>query len=278
MSTLIAPAPAVLNPRPGPAIGAYIRNAIRSVWMYRLDLLISFVSQIVTVWLLKVVWTTVYGDASTVNGISRTQSVNYAVLAGCLQTALMPWSFSSLADRVRGGQIGIDITRPLGLVAQCLAQNTGTLLARLPITVVGLVTAALIGALNLPPHADTVVWFALSLALGVVLVMLMNLLMSFITFWSLEVGGYMMLYRLGTALASGALIPLWFMPGWLAGGLKWLPFQAQLFSPLSIYFGQVEGVGIVRTLGVQLFWVLLMVALIWVVWKRAMHKVVVLGG
>ncbi|CAI9411706.1 ABC transporter permease [Aestuariimicrobium sp. T2.26MG-19.2B] len=278
MSTLIAPAPAALDPRPGPAIGAYIRNAIRSVWMYRLDLLISFASQIITVWLLKVVWTTVYGGASSVNGISRTQSVNYAVLAGCLQTALMPWNFSSLADRVRGGQIGIDITRPLGLIGQCLAQNTGTLIARLPITMVGLVAAALIGAFTLPPHGATVIWFALSLVLGVVLVMLMNLLMSFITFWSLEVGGYMMLYRLGTALASGALIPLWFMPGWLAGALKWLPFQAQMFSPLSIYFGQVEGAGIVRALSVQLFWVLLMIALSWLVWKRAMHKVVVLGG
>jgi len=267
-----------LQPRVRPALAAYARSAIQSVWMYRADLFISFVNQIVQVALLMVVWRAVYGQAATVNGITKTQSVNYAVLAACLQTAMMPWNFSSLSDRVRGGQIGVDITRPLGLVAQCLAQNVGTMVARLPITVVGLGTAALIGALTLPPSPGTAVWFAISLVLGVVLVMLMSLLMSFVTFCSLEVGGYRMLYRLGTGLASGALIPLWFMPGWLAALLQWLPFQAQMFAPLSIYFGRVEGAGIVRTVGVQVFWVAFMAAATWFVWRRAMHKVVVLGG
>lgn len=268
----------VALPARGPAVRGYLRNAVRSVWMYRGDLVIAMASQLIQVVLLLVVWRTVYGGADAVRGITRSQAVNYAVLASCVQTALMPWSFSSLTERIRGGQIGVDLTRPLGLIAQCLAQNVGTLLARLPITVVGLVTAWLIGAFTLPPHGPTAAIFALSLVLGVVLVLLMNLGMSFASFWSLEIGGYMMLYRLGTGLASGALIPLWFMPGWLAGALQWLPFQAQIFAPLSIYFGQVSGPGLWRTVGLQALWLVVVAVVLRLVWRRAVHKVVVLGG
>lgn len=265
-------------PRRGPALRAHLRNAVRSVWMYRGDLVIAMISQVVQVVLLLVVWRAVYGGSLTVRGISREQAVNYAVLGSCLQTALMPWNFSSLTDRVRGGQIGIDMTRPVGLIAQCLSQNVGTMVARLPITVLGLGSAVLIGAFTLPPHGSTVAVFVLSLLLGVSLVLLMNLGMSFASFWSLEIGGFMMLYRLGSGLASGALIPLWFMPGWLADGLQWLPFQAQVFAPLSIYFGQVSGVGLWRTVGLQLIWLAVVCVVLLLVWRRAVHKVVVLGG
>lgn len=279
MSTLdkAVPNQAALPPRT-PAVRGYLRNAMRAVWMYRGDLAIAMVSQIIQVILLLVVWRAVFGDNASVKGITRSQAVNYAVLASCLQTMLMPWNFYSLTDRIRGGQIGIDMTRPLGLITQCLAQNVGTMLARLPITVVGLVTAAAIGAFTLPPHGPMAAVFALSLLLGVALVMLMNLGMSFASFWSLDIGGYMMLYRLGSGLASGALIPLWFMPDWLAGVLQWLPFQAQIFAPLSIYFGQVSGAGLWRTVGLQAFWLVLVAVVLRLVWRRAVHRVVVFGG
>lgn len=260
------------------ALGAYLRNAMRSVWVYRGDLAIAIVSQIIQVILLAVVWRAVYGGSSSEHGITQSQAVNYAVLASSLQAALMPWNFSSLTDRVRGGQIGIDMTRPIGLIAQCLTQNIGIMLARIPVTVAGLFTAVLVGAFTLPAHGSAGTVFALSLVMGIALTLLMNLGVSFASFWSLEIGGYLMLYRLGSGLASGALIPLWFMPRWLSTSLQALPFQAQVFAPLSIYFGRVSGDALWRTVGLQAFWLVLISTLLWLIGRQAIHKVVVLGG
>lgn len=260
------------------ALRGPVRAAFRTGWVYRLNVVTATLGLLLQVWLLSVVWRSVYGGATKVRGIEVTQAVSYAVLAVCIQTALMPWEFSSLNQRVRSGQVGIDMIRPVGLLPQVLAHNLGTFLAQTPIAVIGLVWAVAIGALSLPPDAAVVVSWLLATLLGVALTLLMNLLMSMACFWSLEIGGYLMLYRLGSALLSGALIPLWFMPGWLAGLLDWLPFRAQMFTPLSIYFGQVSGTEAWFAILGQLGWISVVVALLHVVWRRAEHKVVVLGG
>lgn len=45
------------------------------------------------------------------------------------------------------------------------------------------------------------------------------------------------------------------MPGWLATTLDWLPFRAQLFMPMSIYFGQTSGAAAWAAIAAQVAWV-----------------------
>lgn len=259
-------------------VKACVRSAIKTAWMYRVGISSDVVTLLLRVWLLLVVWNAVYGGAEMVSGIDRQQAVSYAILAACLQVALIPWYFSGLEARVRTGQVGIDMMRPLGLIPQVLGQNFGTLVARLPITAIGLAWAMTLGALSLPPAPEAVVIWLISTALGMGLSLLMNLLMSMTCFWSLEIGGYTMPYRLGSGLLSGALIPLWFMPDWLVTTLEWLPFRAQMFTPLGIYFGKITGDAAWTEITVQAAWMATVSGLLILVWSRSKHKVVVLGG
>jgi ABC-2 type transport system permease protein len=68
------------------------------------------------------------------------------------------------------------------------------------------------------------------------------------------------------------------MPEWLQPIIGWLPFQAQIYAPLSIWFGTRHGGELIGTLALQLGWVLALFVLLQLVWRRAVHKVVVLGG
>ena len=88
------------------AVRATVRNSVKTSWTYRLDMVMAIVGLWIQVWLLGVVWRTVYGDSASVNGIDPRQAVSYAVLAACLQIALLPWHFSGLEMRVRKGQVG----------------------------------------------------------------------------------------------------------------------------------------------------------------------------
>jgi len=74
------------------------------------------------------------------------------------------------------------------------------------------------------------------------------------------------------------LIPLWFMPGWLRASVEWLPFQAQVYTPVSIYLGQTRGGEAAALVAVQLAWVVVLVVLLELVWRRARYRVVVQGG
>lgn len=255
-----------------------LRVGRRSVLVYRFDLVVGLLTMIIQVVLTTVVWRVVYGGRGQVAGISQQTAVAYAVLAACFQTIVTPWQFSSIPMRIRLGQIGVDLTRPHGLIAQTLAQGVGTIMARTPIGLVGLLVGLALGALR-PPHSIglALVWVG-SMVLGIANVQLANVAMSMLAFWTTDVGGPFMVYRFASTFAAGALIPMWFMPVWLQQLLGFLPFQAQMFIPLTIWFGTISGGRIAADLAIQVGWVLVLAVIARLIWARAIHKVVVQGG
>jgi ABC-2 type transport system permease protein len=254
------------------------RAGQRSVVAFRGDLFTGAVTLVIQVMLAIAVWRTVYSGRPPVNGVGAETAVAYAAIAACLQSVLMPWQFSSLPMRIRNGQIATDLTRPMGLMIQVFAQNLGTLIARAPLGAIGLAAAAVLRALTLPPGWPTLVLAVVATVGGVLVAMLCNLIVSMVTFWTLEAGGPLIVYRFGSAFLSGSLIPLWFMPGWLRASIEWLPFQAQVYTPVSIYLGQIHGREAVALVGVQVVWVVALTLLLKAIWRRAYHKVVVQGG
>ena len=256
----------------------FYRAGYRSVLAYRTDLLFGVAGLVIQATLTVVVWRVLYDGHDEVAGIGSSTAVGYAVLAACIQSVVMPWQFSSLPERVVRGQIGVDIMRPRSLISQNLTQALGTMAGRLPIGAAGLITGLALGGVKAPNSPLDLLAWAVSMMLGIGNIMTINLLVSMTAFWTLEIGGVMILYRFGSAFLSGALIPLWFMPGWLQPIISRLPFQAQIYAPLSIWFGTSHGAELLGTLALQLGWVLVLFLLLQLVWRRAVHKVVVLGG
>jgi ABC-2 type transport system permease protein len=254
------------------------RAGARSVLIYRGDLLTGAVTLVIQVVLAIAVWRIVYDGRAPVNGVDARTAVAYAAIAACLQSALLPWQFSSLPMRIHTGQIATDLTRPLGLMWQALGQNLGVLLGRFPLGVAGLVAAGVLGALVLPPSSAVFVLAVVSMVFGALIAMLCNLVVSMTAFWTLEISGPLIVYRFGSSFLSGSLIPLWFMPVWLRSSIEWLPFQAQVYTPVSIYLGQTRGSEAVALVGMQMVWFVVLTLLVKVVWQRARHKVVVQGG
>ncbi|MFG1907349.1 ABC transporter permease [Kribbella sp. NPDC048928] len=256
----------------------FYRAGYRSVLAYRADLLFGVIGFVIQTVLAVAVWRVLYDGHDEVAGVASSTAVAYAVLAGCIQSVVMPWQFSSLPQRVFRGQIGVDMMRPRSLISQNLAQAAGTMVGRLPIGVAGLAVGLALGGVQAPRSLLDLFASAVSILLGIANIMTINLLVSMIAFWTLETGGVMILYRFASAFLSGALIPLWFMPEWLQPIIGRLPFQAQIYAPLSIWFGTRHGGELIGTLALQLGWVLALFVLLQLVWRRAVHRVVVLGG
>lgn len=254
------------------------RAGARSVLVYRFDTMVGFVGIVIQVSLTVAVWRIVYRGHDLVAGIDRSTAIAYAALAACLQYVVTPWQFSSIPMRIRLGQIGVDLSRPQGLIFLSLSQTVGTMAARAPIGAAGILTAASFGGLQPPSSPGLAVLWMLSIAFGVGNILLCNLAMSMLAFWTMDVSGPFMVYRFGAAFCSGGLIPLWFMPDWLQRVLGWLPFQAQMFTPLTIWFGTVDAAPAALALGLQALWIMILAVVVRLIWARAVHRVVVLGG
>jgi viologen exporter family transport system permease protein len=260
-----------------PVLGQ-IRIGRLTPWAYRGSMVLSLVVLAVQIALYTVVWRAIYrGQSAMVAGADVGTTVGYAVLGLTVANVLNVWPGMSISSRVRSGLIGVDLMRPLGLLTQVLAVQAGYVVAALPGVVVGLGTGLIVGGLAPAAGVAAAGSFGVSVLLAFCVSQLITLLMSLSSFWTLEVGGLNMMFEVVRAFLSGAVLPLWFMPGWLRSLAEALPFQAATYTPLAIYFGRPPG-GLAAALGVQVLWIAALSGLCAWVWSRAKSRLVVQGG
>ena len=79
-------------------------------------------------------------------------------------------------------------------------------------------------------------------------------------------------------LLSGVYAPLWFFPDWFVTLSSFLPFQATLSVPLSLYVGRIPLSDAGPALLVQAVWVTVLALFTRLVWRLAARRVISQGG
>lgn len=254
---------------------AYLGTRLKSLLTYRFEILLWLIGPMLQMLLLATVWRAVYDGRSTVDGVSITVMTTYVTIATVHSLIAHDDMDDWVHERVNTGAVGVDLLRPLPFMEQALwgsvAQLSVKLLAVGLVLPVGAAFAGLTAPVDLGPYL-------VSAVLAWLVNLCMFLLLSAIVFWTLEVHGLNFMYHVINGFLSGALVPLWFMPDWLATALSWLPFQTTVFTPASIYVGQLAGPAAWRAVGVQLTWLVLLCAAAVLVWRRAIRKTAVQGG
>lgn len=260
------------------ALVATVLQAVRAQFAFRTSMWTGIAGVALQVILVHFVWTAIYGSREAVEGVDQHAAMTYAVLGVLATTVFQPFVFDTLFGRLRSGAIAFDVMRPLSAVPSALAQQVGAAAAQLPAAGTALVVGLSLGAIDPPTHTLSALAFAVSVCLGFTIALIMNFTVGLVGFWSVEVGGAFLVYRMLAQFSSGALIPLWFMPGWLSTTLQALPFSAQIFVPLSIYLDESPGWHTARALALQCAWILFLGAVALAVWRQAIRRLVVFGG
>ncbi|MEY9847160.1 ABC-2 type transport system permease protein [Streptacidiphilus sp. BW17] len=254
------------------------RMQARTVLAYRADYLNQLIGLLTQIFVLRVVWSTVYGHHTEVAGAPLSLMLAYVTLANVQSWLFNPWQFSLIPDRVRDGLVATDLARPVGFLGQIIARQIGRTGAMLPFAVLALPFAVLLAGMAPPASTASAVGYLVGLVLAYGITTLVSLLLGLSTFWSTEIGGIFLIYRMVSQFLSGALVPLWFMPGTLRLVSQVLPFQAVTYTPTAIYLGTLTGTGALSGVALEAGWVVVLWLATRLVWSRAVHRVVVQGG
>jgi ABC-2 type transport system permease protein len=260
---------------------AYIQ--IAGLWpqmafTYRVDLTFRVVGILLKVYLLKVIWTAVYAGRGVVDGVELRELIAFITLAQFQVWVMFPLIADYIQERVYDGKIALDLARPVPFLGQLIAHQFGATASYLPFVLLAVPLAFVLGGFVPPASLSAGLLYLFSLALGYLVSVLMSMLLGLVSFWTLQTWGAIDIYDYTNQFFTGALVPLWFFPPWLRQIADVLPFQAQTFIPLSIYIGQVPAHEIPTALGIQVGWVVVLFALVWAMWQRAMRRVVIQGG
>jgi ABC-2 type transport system permease protein len=215
-------------------------------------------------------------------GYDVTDAVTYVWIGQALLMTVALWgggTTDDLAERIRTGDVAIDLYRPVGLIGWYLAGDLGRasyhFLARgLGPTVLGV----LLFHIALPDGPVAGLAFLVSLALAVVTSFAIRFLVACSAFWLLDQTGIRTMSGLVAIFLSGMVLPLVIFPEPLRSIAYALPWASYLQTPADIWLGHRTGTALATALALQLLWIAVLLAICQAVLGAATRKVVVQGG
>lgn len=212
-------------------------------------------------------------------GYDQAQAVTYVWLGQAFLSTLAIVGGGvedELMERVRSGDVAVDLYRPADLQLWWLAADLGRavfqLLGR---GVVPVVFGALFFPVALP--GEVMAWAAFLVA--VVLAMLVSFAIRFLValsaFWLVDGTGVVQLAAMTGFFCSGMLLPLNVFPGALGEVVRALPWSSLLQGPADVLLGEADPLG---TYAFQAGWALVLLAAGRLVQSAATRRVVVQGG
>jgi ABC-2 type transport system permease protein len=269
---------------------AALASRFLQMLQYRTAALAGFATQCWWGGIKVMVFAAFYGG-STVAGaapsMSLAQAITYTWLAQGL-LVLLPWlGDPEVAQAVRTGAVAYDRLRPVDAYALWFARSAGWIAARLlPRAVLmaafagGVLPLAGLGqwAWQPPPTAAAAGLFLLSIGLALVLSTAMVMLLNVAATAALNERGISAVATPVVIVFSGNLLPLALLPDAWQTALLVQPLAGLFDIPARVYFGQLSGWHAVGGLGLQCFWIVVLVALGRLAMERTMRSLQVQGG
>lgn len=215
-------------------------------------------------------------------GYDLSQALTYVWLGQALlmTCAMMGGGFEDeLMERIRTGDVAIDLYRPVDLQLWWMASDLGRagfhLLAR---GIVPMALGALAFDLAVPTRPTVWLAFLFSVFLGVVVSFAVRYLVALSAFWLLDGAGVGQIAFLAGLFFSGMLLPLTLFPGALGEIARALPWSSLLQVPADVFLERHTGWGLLGAFAFQAGWAAALLALGRLLQSVATRRVVVQGG
>ncbi|MDO0937578.1 ABC-2 family transporter protein [Streptomyces sp. DG2A-72] len=235
----------------------------------------------VQVVLVASLWHGLYSHTGTTAGLNEGQAVTYAVLAVLASRMRELDQYAgrdTVLQHMHFGTIVYWYLRPLPPQRYYALRALGEQLYGLAWALGGFAVCLAFGVVEPPRSAAVAGVFAVSLLLGQWVLYYVMLVLDQMCFFTIRNNSAMLILIFVQNLLSGVYAPLWFFPDWFLTLSGFLPFQATLSVPLSIYIGRIQLADAGVQLAIQAAWVVVLALLTRWVWRQAARRVISQGG
>lgn len=105
------------------------------------------------------------------------------------------------------------------------------------------------------PDAHTLLAYAASLVMALLLGFLLEATIGMISFWFLEVTSLLFVYMLFNFFFSGHMFPIDLLPPFWENLMRLLPLQYLAYFPAAVFLGKVQGDELMTGLWIQFAWI-----------------------
>ena len=269
---------------------------LRSLEKYRQAFLVGLQSNIVYRWNFAVrgffslfhlaavfiLWSAAFAGKTDLGGFNLGQTITYFVTLLVLQFFISAFNEDyQISEEIRNGLINQFLLKPINYF---LYRFSIFVAARLVSG--GLVFIPLLFALPVLkdyltfPDAGWVIPVGLAaMALSALIQFSIAYCFGLLTFWFLEIQGFVILSMAIETVLGGQMFPLDLLPAWAYSIAKFLPFYYQMYFPAAIFTGRItDPDAIALGFALQIFWVLVLLGINQLLWVRGLRRHTAVGG
>ena len=207
----------------------------------------------------------------------------YVWLQQAFLTLFAIWHWEGdIVESVKTGTVAYELLRPADIYSMWMARSIANRLGRaslrmIPVIVVASFIPAPYG-LRLRVSPAVFGLFLLSMALMVLVVCAFTLLVYSLTFYLTDPNGVMVVSVAAADLLRGSIVPLPFMPEGFRRFAELTPFASMQNVPLRIFNGNIALSEIPGVMGLQAFWVVVLISAGYLLTRNGLRRAVILGG
>jgi ABC-2 type transport system permease protein len=256
-----------------------IGMTIKQRLAYRAALWSGTVATSASILIYYFLWQAVFSEAAVIDGFTFQMMITYIIIARVLASQFFNGINLTLAEWIREGNIATELIRPIGILRQLFALRIGEFcqFATFKLIPITLVAALFLGA---APPAGGVFFllFVIKILAALILLFFFEVIIGTLAFYTMEFYAVRFAKDATLTILSGGLVPLFLFPEWLQSIFRFLPFQHLVAGPIEIYLGILSYSEILRSFANLSLWVVVMMLLSLLFFKKAMKKVVIQGG
>ena len=130
------------------------------------------------------------------------------------------------------------------------------------------------------PHDYRVLLFGLpAMAMSAVIQFSIAYCFGLLSFWFLEIQGFVILSMALETLLGGQMFPLDLLPEWAYAIARCLPFYYQMYFPAAIFTGRLTDPTLIfQGYGIQAAWVIALLLVNQLLWSRGLRRHTAVGG
>lgn len=233
-----------------------------------------------------ILWSAAHEGRVEINGFSFNQTITYFVTVMALGFFVGAFNEDyQISEEIRNGLINQFLLKPINYFLYrfsifVAARMVSGVLIFIPLL---LAFPFIKDNLTFPANAWVIPAGLLAMAGAAMIQFSIAYCFGLLTFWFLEIQGFVILSMAVETILGGQVLPLDMLPAWAHDIAKCVPFYYMMYFPAAIISGRIpvtdENFATLATgFGMQAFWVIALLGINQLLWSRGLRRHTAVGG
>lgn len=254
---------------------------LQSNLVYRLNFAVRGFFSLFHLAVVFILWGAAYAGTPHIGGFSFEQTLTYFLVMLVMQFFVGAFNEDyQISEEIRSGLINQFILKPINYFSYRFSIFVAARLVSGALILIPLCVALpfLHSYLTLPTEPWRYGLVIPAMLLSAFIQFSIAYCFGMLTFWFLEIQGFVILSMAIESLLGGQMFPLDLLPAWMLEIAKLLPFYYQTYFPTAILTGRIDLAATYQGFAIQIFWAVALLGLNTVLWRRGLRRHTAVGG